>query len=322
VVVLDVNHICKGDRNMLRKLFFAAAVLGGLTLSPAVESRADVLATPSKPDAPPCIVTLEGKLIAYDFLSPQIPEYEPWTAPSLEVGSAWYGLDFSENKALNDRVASLYGKTVKVTGRIEKRRLGGMIPHTINVLVVSKLKPVKEPGSVKKTVQVEMKGQFLFRADHLDILRPDSRLIVNGKTYVVEYGTNSDLWHAAVPLDGHTAVVTGTLDGNTITATAVKGVPDQVSAKVSVAIEGKLQFVIKHFFTGEVLFTCDKLPECLSRSWSIGYGVTVDGRLYQFDLGNDGKLREQAEKLIGHSVLAEGTLKKDVVLVTSLKELS
>src|SRR5262249_40920330 len=146
------------------------------------------------------------------------------------------------------------------------------------------------------------------------ILLPDSRLIVNGKTYVVDFGTNSDLWHSAVPLDGHMAIVTGTLDGNTVAATSIKAAElPKVPEKVTVAVQGKLQFVVKHFFTGEVLFTCDELPTVLSRSWSVGYGVTVDGRLYQFDLGSDAKLREQVEKLIGHSVLAEGTLKKDVV---------
>jgi hypothetical protein len=391
---------------VLRKLFFVAAVLGGLSLSPAVESRADSLAAPSKSDAPSCIITLKGKLIAFDAHAPQIPEIEPWTAPSLEVGSAWYGLDFSDNKTLVDRAKLLDGKTVQVTGHLEQRRLGGLIPRTIDVLVVSRLEAMKEPGSVKKTVQVEMKGQFLFRADHLDILVPDSRLIVNGKTYVLDFGSNSDLWHAVVGLDGHTAIVTGTLKGDTITATAIKADTDfvhktikvevkgqliwnrwvrcrvtrfsvstaneyfglefaskdlenlagkladqtvvlsgtleentdrgdiitvtalkaaelpKVPEKVSVAVQGKLQFVIKHFLTGEVLFTCDEMPAAFSRSWSLGYGVTVDGRLYQFDLGNDAKLREQVEKLIGHSVLAEGTLKKDVVQVTSVKALS
>jgi hypothetical protein len=450
---------------------------------------------PGKPCIPLFILTLDGKLLPPDD-GPQIPEIERWVGPVLETNGSQYGLDFSESKDLLKQAEKLYGKKVRVTGRLEKRNLGEFHRHQVDVLVVSKLQAVEsveqtikveikgklsrrlmvinperiledqphpetwtvweitangttyelniaalskvetlanqflgrtvivtgtrtgnvihvddmkpdDGGVIKKTVHVEMKGQFLWRADHCDILIPDSRLIVNGKTYVVKLGEDRKLWHAAVALDGHRAIVTGTLDGDTITATAIKAdedfvkktvaveikgqlywnknllrcrVPEfqlvsgkeyfglsfasdelrkqaeklsgedvlvtgtlrsdvpgidhitvtslkaddskYVKEKVSVTLHGKMQYVITQWDTGKVLFTCDKLPEFFCKCWSIRYGVTIDGKLYLFNFDGNKALGAEAEKLVGKVVVVTGTLKDEVVAVSSMKPLS
>jgi len=71
--------------------------------------------------------------------------------------------------------------------------------------------------------------------------------------------------------------------------------------------------------TGEVLFTCDKLPNAISRSWTVKYGVTIDGQLYLLGLDGDSTLRDRAEKFMGRPVLVEGTMKDNLVSVTNLE---
>jgi hypothetical protein len=84
-------------------------------------------------------------------------------------------------------------------------------------------------------------------------------------------------------------------------------------------LRSKLQYVIADWHTGEVLFTCDKLPEAVCKCWSISYGVTLDGKLYQLNVGHEKALRDQAKKFVGLPVVAVGTLERDVLTVASLK---
>jgi hypothetical protein len=389
---------------MWKKMLLVACLFGGLALPALAQDKPDDRAEPQS-RLPVFVLTLDGKLTYHDGSGPQIPEWDPWIGHGLETGGSWFGLDFREHKELLKQAEKLSGKKVRVTGRLEKQTLGGLIPHQIDVLVVTGLVPLTraDDAFVKKTVRVEMKGQFLFRADHADILIPDCRLTVEGKTYVVDLGADRDLLHAAAALDGHTAIVMGTLDGDTLKASAIKGDGDFVRKKVSVEVKGllerhgglrclspefsvtagkdyfglefadpelrksavqfsgktvvltgtleentergdiirvaslkaddgaavqeatastlkgKLQYVITQWDTGEVLFTCDKLPEPFAKCWSIGHGVTVDGKLYRLHFGNDKDLREQAEKLVGQPVVAFGSLKQEVLTVASLK---
>jgi hypothetical protein len=266
-------------------------------------------------------VEAKGKLkclhVTYDLITGTLNSvHDNWDAPQsrcevkvpgLEVNGKLYGLTDVRPTSADDakQFERLCGRTVIVTGI----RKGDFVEiHALKA----------DDEHVTKTVHVEMKGRFLFRADHLDILRPDSRLIVNDKTYVVDLGSDRDLWTAAAGLDGHTAIVTGTLDGDRITATAIKADNDQIKETVAVEIKGKLQYVITMRHTGEVLFTCDKLPKYLARCWSVRYGVTADGKLYLLDLGDNKELQKEAEKLVTTNVTVQGTLQGDEVRVKSL----
>jgi hypothetical protein len=202
---------------MWKMMLLAAGVLS--TLSLPVDGATSL----SAPCLPP-VQRVDGKLTFEDGRGAQIPEWEPWIGPGVETPDDWFGLDFKGNKELAARAAEWCGKQVRVTGRVERRTLSGLIPHQIRVLVVSDLQLL---DTVKKPVTVELKGQFVFRADRLDILRPDARLSVDGKTYIVDLGNNRTLWQHAACLDGHPAVVTGTLQGDTIRADALR--PDKES---------------------------------------------------------------------------------------------
>jgi hypothetical protein len=159
---------------------------------------------------------------------------------------------------------------------------------------------------IQKAIQVRMKGHFLFRADRLDILRPDARLIVNGKTFVVNLNQNRDLWHVAAALDGHTAIVTGTLDGDRIDATSLKGDEDFIHKTVNVEVKGRLYW--------------NKVPlRCLSPE----FGLTSGKKHFALDFATE-ELHKQAIKLDGQDVIAIGTLTEntfqgDLITVTSVK---
>jgi hypothetical protein len=349
-------------------------------------------------------VKMKGKLkclhVTYDLITGTLNSvHDNWDAPQsrcevkvpgLEVNGKLYGLTDVRPTSADDakQFERLCGRMVIVTGTQEG-----------DFIMVHSLE-ADNGDYVKKTVHVEMKGRFLFRADGLDILRPDSRLLVNDKTYVVDLGNNRDLWTAAAGLDGHTAIVTGTLDGDRITATAIKAdqefirktlkvevsgrlywnknllhrlVPEfqlasgreffaldfddtglrklaetlsgddvivtgtltadvfsndriavtslkaannhQIKETISVQLKGKLQYVITRWDTGEVLFTCDKMPNYVCKCWSIRYGVTADGKLYLLDLGDNKELQKEAEKLVSTNVTVQGTLQGDEVRV-------
>jgi hypothetical protein len=281
---------------VLKKMLFAALLGGLVTLGADAQAAPDAV----------FILTIEGKLVYTDGSGPRIPEFEPWIGPGLETGGTWFGLDFGKNKKLFERAEKLYGQRVLVTGRLEKRQLGGLIPHTINVLVVADLHSLPADGGIlKKTVQVEMKGQFLFRADHLDILLPDSRLTVNGQTYVVNLGNNHDLWNVATAVDGHTAIVTGTLDGNTLNAVSIKPAGDYIRKTISVEVKGKL---IWH-------------PgiRCLSPRFTVTGGKDHFGLEFASP-----DLEKLAVALSGSNVIVTGALvedteRGDIITVTGLK---
>jgi hypothetical protein len=296
---------------MLKSVVFIAALLGSLSLVP-VSVEAHSLRAPDRLRTVDSafILTLEGKLV-YEGLGPHIPECDPWIGPALETGGTVFGLDFRDNlesrkiEELFKRADKLYGKRVRVTGRLEKRQLGGLIPTTVYVLVVSDLQPVKPAGVIRKTVEVQMKGQFLFRADHADILKPDSRLIVNGKTYVVVFDGNDRVWRSAVHLDGHKAILTGRLDGDRIHATAVKADEDFVHKTITVEIRGKLVW--------------NRPLRCLSPEFSLMAGEEYFGLEFTSEKLHKLASTLQSGTVILTGTLVEGTPRGRIITVTSLK---
>jgi hypothetical protein len=174
-----------------------------------------------------------------------------------------------------------------------------------HVVLVKGLKAA-EAGIVKKTVHVEIKGRFLWRTDRADILIPDSRLIVDSKTYVVDLGNDRTLWTAATALDGHNAIVSGTLDGDTITATAIRADEDAIKKTVTVEIRGRLCW--NHY-----PMRC-MVPEFI---------LTTDQETFALDFADKG-LRKLAEKLDGEDVIVTGLLTEsqfdgDHVTISGLK---
>src|SRR5260370_7524839 len=145
---------------MLKKMVFVAALLGSVALSALAEAHSLVVPERASPGAPVFVLTLDGKLVFENGAGPRIPEIEVWIGARLETGGSWFGLDFGDNKGLLKKAQELYGKRVRVTGRLEKRHLGGLIPSTIDVLVVTGLQPPE--AVLNKTVHLEVKGRFLF----------------------------------------------------------------------------------------------------------------------------------------------------------------
>jgi hypothetical protein len=317
---------------MLKKMLFVAALLGGLSLF-AAPSQAEGLPVSEMVTrvGPGFVLTLEGKLDywpsprekedAFKRSAPplkcdqgfvaQFPESEPWVGPVLENAGTWFALEFQSNleprklEELQKRAQKLYGQQVRVTGRLEQRRFGCMMPTALNVLVVTDLQPVKPDGVLKKTVDVQMKGQFLFRADHCDILIPDSRLIVGDKTYVLDFGGTDKVWRPAVGLDGHRVIVTGTLDGDTVHATAIKADGDFVHKTVTLEVRGKLHR------NGPMRCLC---PE---------FSLTAGDESFGLEFANE-DLRRAARSLQKGTVLVTGTLIEDAecgptLMVTALK---
>jgi hypothetical protein len=94
---------------------------------------------------------IQGTLDYNDGLGPQIPEWEPWVGYGLTAGQKWYGLVLPDRKDLQERARELVGKKVVVRGRLEKRTLQGLIPHQIEVLVVTGLRAA-EPAAARPVV--------------------------------------------------------------------------------------------------------------------------------------------------------------------------
>jgi hypothetical protein len=207
---------------MWKKMMLVAGLLGCLTY-PLLggESPAAHNIIPGKPCIPPVVRTLDGKLVYHDGSGPQIPEWEPWIGPGLETGDSWFGLDFREHKELLKQAEKLYGKKVRITGRLEKHTLQGLIRHQIDVLVVTDLQPVE---AVPQTVAVEVKGLLKLRIRQCVGTRFS---LTTDKGYFGLEFANEELRNLAGRLNGATVIVTGMLAehtdrGNVITVTGVK----------------------------------------------------------------------------------------------------
>jgi hypothetical protein len=87
-----------------------------------------------------------------------------------------------------------------------------------------------------------------------------------------------------------------------------------------VRVQGKVQWVVRHFYTGELLFICDKLPEPISRSWSISLGLTADGKTRDLVFSSE-DLHRRAESLAGQTVEVAGTEQGQALSVNELKPL-
>jgi hypothetical protein len=89
-------------------------------------------------------------------------------------------------------------------------------------------------------------------------------------------------------------------------------------APVVVRTQGKLQWVIRKWDTGELLFVTDTLPQWICKGWSISLGLTVDGKTRDLVFPSD-ESRRNAESLAGQTVEVFGVEQGQALAVKELK---
>jgi hypothetical protein len=175
------------------------------------------------------------------------------------------------------------------------------------------LPPPLTQDYVKKTVRVEIKGKL----EHVRIWLEGPRdpkfptpdiafldywqITVGGKTYRLEFPEQKYLTDLADKLAGKTAIVTGTLNGDTVQVAGLKADEDSVKQTTEVEVRGRLQAVLLRCGPG-------------SKAWN----VIVDGKTYFLDIA-DPRLRPTAETLDGKDVLITGVMNDDTITVKTLK---
>jgi hypothetical protein len=310
---------------MWKNMVLVAGLLGCLTI-PSLGGGASpaYMIDAGKPNTPRVI---DGKLVYHDGSGPRIDEVEPWIGPALETGGSWFGLDFGDNQQLLRQAEKLYGKKVRVTGRLEKRTLAGLWRQEIDVLVVSDVRPIE---AVQQTIQVEIKGTLSGRPMIDNPARIPEDLLplhawtiwhitADATTYELDFGAARNLEALAGKLDGRTVILTGTREGNVVHVKSLKADGPYIKETVSVVLHGKLHYVLTDAMTGKVLSTHDERPTAYYECTRLWHGVTIDGKLYLLDLADNKVLATDADKLAGKVVVVAGTLKGDVVTLASVK---
>jgi hypothetical protein len=296
---------------MWKTMVLMVGLVGCLTLSAhGAEPLADQNGDKGKLGISVSLVTREGKLTQEDPWK-GAKEYGEWGGLGLQSGDHWYGLDFGANEELLKQMEKLNVKKARVTGLLTKRTLKGMIPHTIDVLVVTELQPVE---AIQKTVQVEIKGQLRsqFRCPMCITNRVNGvrdylsywEVVVNETTYELYVGDNKDLRDLAEKLTGQTVIVTGTREGEVVHVKSLKADEDFVKKTVHVEVKGLLK---------------RRLRQCVGTLYSLTAGKDYFGIEFAST-----ELQKQAEQLNGTTVIVTGTLAEDAVLgkvitVTALK---
>jgi hypothetical protein len=177
------------------------------------------------------------------------------------------------------------------------------------------LPPPLTQDYVKKTVRVEIKGKL----EHVriwlegdDVRDPGFRtpppafldywqITVGGKTYMLKFAEQKSLTDLANKLAGKTAIVTGTLDGDTVQVGGLKADEDSVKQTTEVEVRGRLQAVLLRCGVG-------------SKAWN----VVVDGKTY-FLVITDSQLLTASDTLNGKDVLITGVMNDDTITVKTLK---
>jgi hypothetical protein len=206
---------------MWKKTTLAAGLLGGLALAalgaepaPAKEGGK----APAEVRAPR--ITLYGELLSHRGDGPMDAEWNEWVGPGLDTGPSWFRLDFGGNKGLLGQAGKLFGKRVRVRGRLEVREWKGTAERVegrsrrITVLVVSDLDPL-----------VEVRGKLTKRTERWGL----SGCGPNGDGFICAMGL-IDVWEIAI--DGktcqlelgspHLRALAGRLEGRKILATGVR----------------------------------------------------------------------------------------------------
>jgi hypothetical protein len=187
----------------------------------------------------PKLIRVEGRLGYDDGIGPHIPEFGVWVGPYLRAGDHWYGLDLGKDKELLEAAKRLCGKQVVVEGIPQVRTLPGLIQHTIDVIIVTRLKAAHEWDHKAVSVQGKLTKKLLFIPHIPDrYLGVQWELTVGGKTYVLDLPHNEQLWDRAETLAGQRVLVTGYLgkDGQLV-VTGLMGISviEQIQVPVELA---------------------------------------------------------------------------------------
>src|SRR5207253_562225 len=72
-------------------------------------------------------------------------------------------------------------------------------------------------------------------------------------------------------------------------------------AMTAVQLKGKLQYIVRHLHSDEILFTQDVAPDSIHRIWTFSLGLTVDGKTWDLVFPTT-EMQHRAELLIGQTV--------------------
>lgn len=164
---------------------------------------------------------------------------------------------------------------------------------------------------VRKTIVVEIQGKLVViypPCGTPPLTDPMVQVTVNGKTYWLDFSSYRELLDKAEKLNGKAVAVKGSLQGDTVTVTALKGVEkteEFIKETVQVEIQGKLDEIVPDVkFPMPGIDDGLLLPPWLIPSWTI----TVNGQQYTLDFDGNKELLKTARLLKGQRVVLTGTL--------------
>src|SRR5262249_35233509 len=274
------------------------------------------------------------------FPMPQVPpRIRVW---QITINGQPYDLNFGGDTELEKLAQKLKGKTVKLLGRLEDRTgiirplkgPGGRVLEICRywpedpVVFVSRLEAV-ESEYIRETVQVVLRGKLNLNAGlgYPPVKAP--AIAVNGKSYVLDFGTNLALHQLAKKLDGKTVLLAGTFGGKRDFSTIC--LPGTVSVQVVNVTrlengDGEVVVPLNKVVLKGKLFDSSIIPVPY-RDYPM-FTVSVQGVTYGLDFGGNKDLLAVAKKLGGKRVVLQGTLEKprllgghlwNMVTVTELK---
>jgi hypothetical protein len=145
-------------------------------------------------------------------------------------------------------------------------------------------------------------------------------IIVDGKTYELDFDNKHDLWVTAEGGVGQTVVVKGEWDGNFVHVASLVVDPEHVKRTVKVEVKGRLSVLYPPVVPLEELVQParppmdERLPIVLPAFWQIAVGDKV----YSLDF-TDPNLEVEAQKLAGRTVILTGVMEGDCIHVAGLK---
>jgi hypothetical protein len=309
-----------------------ATVIIGMSLFVALPALATVKREPGGRDGcplPPAVKILKGKLKLY--LPGQIHPITASASVCLDRGGEIYCVDFATPELLL-RAKSLNGKSVVLTGRTEMREnsLGDVKSP---VFVVS---GIQSAEGMEESIKVEIQGKLQCLLVHWEtgqVYRvldgwsdeggksypPVPGIAIDGRMYRLR--SDPDRLISTIPLSrlhelcGRRVIVTGTLEGDTVTVRSLCADGEYIKKTSTLRIQGKLEANTRLMGCprrGYSIATINGRTCVLDVAVEVGLGsfakiVTAKGGTYVLDFATR-ELAERARQLDGQSVIVTGTL--------------